>query len=150
MKYPEHFKIFINLHKISEFFESNPKLRGKYSGASELVFKIENIEMSDKLCKIVNLRYAMAAILKQKPSKLELVSVEKGCLLVAFLIPTAVAEVIFAADEMLSTNQIKELRSLSILWLKCGDRTIEVVPEGNTEENSQISDSGDSVAIQIK
>ena len=117
LKYSEHFKDFINLHKISEFLDTNPQLKIKYTGSEELVFKIDDIQMSDKLVKVVDLQHAIARILKVKPSELQLVNIEKGCVLVTFLSSAAVAESI----SKLSADQKKELQELSILSIKCGD-----------------------------
>ena len=122
LKYSEHFKNFINLHKISEFLDMNPQLKIKYTGSEELVFKIDDIQMSDKLVKVVDLLHAIARILKVKPSELQLVNIEKGCVLVTFLSSAAVAETI---PELLA-DQKKEFQELSIIsiYIKCGDNYV--------------------------
>ena len=117
LKYSEHFKDFINLHKISEFLDTNPQLKIKDAGSEELVFKIDDIQMSDKLVKVVDLQHAIANILKVKPSELQLVKIEDGCILVKFLISAAVADTILK----LSACQKEEFQKLLILSLKCGN-----------------------------
>ena len=117
LKYSEHFKAFINLHKISEFLDTNPQLKLEFTGHEKLVFKIDNIQMSDKLVTVVELRRAIANILKVKPSELRFVNIEDGCIVVTFLISAAMAATILR----LSANQMEELQKLSVLFLKCGD-----------------------------
>ena len=117
LKYSEHFKAFVNLHKISEFLEINPQLKMEFTGHEKLVFKIDNIQMSDKLVKVFELRRAIANILKVKPSELRFVKIRDGCIVVTFLISAAMA----ATIPRLSPNQKEELQKLSVLSLKCGD-----------------------------
>jgi hypothetical protein len=123
LKYPEYFKDFVNLHKISEFFGLNPDLEPRFKANSEeLVFKIDDIQMCDKLIKVVDLQRAIAKTLKTKPSALQLVSIEEGCILVKFLISTALKGTLTE----LSPHQKEELRKLSILSLSCGDYELDL------------------------
>ena len=124
LKYSEHFKAFINLHKISEFFDTNPQLKMEYTGHEKLVFKIDSIQMSDKLVRVVELRHAVAKILKVKSSELRFVNIEGGCMLVTFLTSAAVAKTI----PELSADQKEEFQKLSILYIKCGDYSL-VLPD---------------------
>jgi hypothetical protein len=136
MKYSKHFKDYVSLHKITEFFKINPKLKTKYTTdeSRELTFKIENIDMSDKLGKIVNVRKAIAAILDTIPSALRLINIEEGCILVTFLIPTALAEVVYRT----SAHQREQLRSLSVLRLRCGDYLLDLT-HSDRQVSTQIS-----------
>ena len=117
LKYSEHFKAFVNLHKISEFFDTNPQLKMIHTGSEELILKIADIQMSDKLVKVVDLQHAIANILKVKPSELQLINIEDGCILVTFYISAAVAETI----PTLSAEQKEGFQELSIISLKCGN-----------------------------
>jgi hypothetical protein len=123
LKYSEHFKAYINLHKISEFFSINPKLTSRHSaGSEELVLKVGNLQMCDKLVKAVDLQCAVAMVLRKMPSELQLISIEGGCVVLKFLISTAVRSTLTE----LSSDQKKELQELSILFLKCGDYKLEL------------------------
>ena len=120
LTYSKHFRDYIDRHRISEFSEINPKLRTEYSGdLEELAFKF-NIPVIEKVGKIIDLRYEFIRIFGLKYSAVQLVRVEKGCVIVTFLIPRAIVKTVCTP----SSNQIEELRSLSVLWLKCGDEEI--------------------------
>ena len=120
LTYSKHFREYVDRHRISELFEINPKLRTRYSGdLKELAFKL-NIPDMEKVGKIIDLRYAIIKIFGLKDSAVQLVRVEKGCVIVTFLIPRAIVETVCTP----SSNQIEELRSLSVLWLKCDDEEI--------------------------
>lgn len=146
LMYSEHFKKYVELHKISKFLCINSNLKTKYTDASkELTFKIDNIRMCDKLGKIVALRQAIATILNVKPSALRLVGIEEGCMVVTFLTPTAVAECIFFAyGNMLkiSEKQKQDFQSLSVLWLKYGSFEFDfTLTEDVVSESSPSSES---------
>lgn len=129
LKYFEDFQEYIDRHRISEFFKINPKLRTEYSGdLEELAFKF-NIPDTEKVGKLVNLRYEFIRIFGFEYSAVQLVGVEEGCVIVTFLIPRAMVETVCTP----SSEQIEELRSLSVLWLKCGDKEVNLSGEANAE-----------------
>ena len=120
LDYVDHFKKYVELIKISEI---NPKLKQKYnnSEAIEITFKVGNINMSSKISTVINLRDAIASNLNILPATLKLVSIEEGCVIVTFLIPTVVAEILFANANKLNSKQVERFQSLSIIWVKCGN-----------------------------
>jgi hypothetical protein len=129
LKYSERFKAFINLHKISEFFSINPKLRLRYSAGSELALKVGNIQMSDKIVKAVDLKHTIAKTLKRMPSEIQLVTIEDGCVVMKFLVSTAIR----SALTELSLDQKKDLQHLSILFLECGDYRLDLSFSGGCD-----------------
>jgi hypothetical protein len=125
--YSEHFKNFVNRHKISEFFGINPKLKTMYNVSSEeLVLKVGDIEMYDKLIKAVDFQHALAKALDKYPSELQFISVEEGCVLMKFLISAGVKSTL----TRLSPQQKEELKELSITYLLCGDFKLDLSHSG--------------------
>lgn len=142
LNYPVHFRAFIEKHTIDELFKTIPNLKEKHDRMAykELTFKFGNIHVSDKVVKLDELRKIVAKVLERHPSEIELINVEKGCVIVTFLILTSVAAEIFGPDGRLSASQVKEFEELSVLWLRCGDFEVDF-----TVNKPQISDSGDSM-----
>jgi hypothetical protein len=130
LNYSEHFKAFINLSKISEFFDLNPKLKVMHGNSKKLVLKVDNIQISGKVVEIVNIQHGMARILGVKPSALRLVNAEGGCVLLTFLVPEAVAEAALAPSE----HQKREYQRLSIQSLTCGDQELKPFYEESSGE----------------
>lgn len=122
-KYPEYLKDYIKKLDVKHFMMINPELE-KLFDDKYLRLKID-IEETTNITKIKKLKSSIAAILGSElnPSKLILVDVKKGCLILTFLIPADVAEAIFA--KKLSKDQIERLRSLSVLWLKYEDIEVD-------------------------
>lgn len=118
LNYPQLLEAYINKHKISEFVAINPALEEHNDGSATLVFKF-NIELTCKVATISNLKAAVAKILDLKPSTLRLLSIEKGCVVVTFLIPTEVADIIFVHGKKFTAVEVEEFRSLSVVWLEC-------------------------------
>ena len=116
LNYPEHFKAYINKHKVSEFFAINPKLE-KFPTSEKLILKF-NIPHTSRVAKVIDLKVAIAEVLNLKPSALELVSVDKGCVEVTFLVSSFVAA--FIVKELSSKSKIEEFQALPVVWLNCG------------------------------
>ena len=121
-QYPQHLKAYLNSHKISEFVEINPLLKDFSDASKEIVLKVD-IKLTSELAKLERLRAAVAKILKLKPAALRLLDVEEGCVVVTFLIPSPVAEVIFSKHSVLTVEQVEEFRAWKVIWLECNDRT---------------------------
>ena len=117
LNYPEHFKNYINKHKLSEFVAVNPKL-AKFPATSEKLVLKFNIPHTSRVAKVIDLKIAIAKILHLKPSALELVSVYKGCVEVTFLVSSFVSA--FILKELSSKSKIKEFQALPVVWLNCG------------------------------
>ena len=128
-QYPQHLKAYLNSHKISEFVEINPLLKDFSDASKEMVLKID-IESTSELAKLEKLRTAVAQILGLQPAALRLLDVEEGCVVVTFLIPSLVAEIIFSKHSVLTIEQVEEFRVLNVLWLECNDRTFSFTTEG--------------------
>ena len=118
LKYPEYLLAFINKHRISEFAEINPELDKAIKKSKEVSLKLD-IDATCKLSKITDLQVAVARILHLIPSAIQLYSIEDGCVIVKFLLPKKVADIIFHSSKIFSTTEEMKLQSLSVLWLKC-------------------------------
>lgn len=123
LQYPEYLKAYILKHKISEFVEINPLLTSR-SGSKELILKCD-IECTSKLARVINLKTVLAKVLGISLLALEIVDVKDGCILITFLIPTFIADVLFMPKTRFSTHQENELRDAAILWLKCNGCTLD-------------------------
>ena len=128
-QYPQHLKAYLNSHKISEFVEINPLLKGFSDASKEMVLKVD-IKLTSELAKLERLRAVVAKILRLKPAALRLLDVEEGCVVVTFLISSPVAEIIFSKHSVLTVEQVEEFRALNVLWLECNDRTFSFTTEG--------------------
>ena len=118
-KYPERLKAYIDMHKVKEFFAVNPQLEKITEASIKLCLKLD-IEVTTKVAKVVNLKSSVAALLGLNPSALRLFSIEEGCVIVTFLIPAFVADIIFTSGRMTS-KRVRSFHELSIQWIKCGD-----------------------------
>ena len=120
LKYPEHLDEYIQKHKVSEFIAINPALKqhARSEGSVELVLKFD-VELTCKLAKVVDLHSAVAKILHVRPSALQLLSIEEGCLIVKFLISAKVADIVFVCDKELTPEEYEDFRALEVVWLEC-------------------------------
>ena len=121
LKYGEHLKAYIKKHKISEFIKINPLLEHK--GVSKKLTLKYDVESTCRLAKVDALKKFIAKILDLSPSALQIVDIEDGCVIVTFLIPTSIAEAIFTPNTVFTSQQEDELRTSSVLWLKCNGYT---------------------------
>ena len=120
MKYPQYLLEYINKHKIKEFAEMNPELVKSAEKLKIIGLKLD-IAATSKLTKIIDVQDAVARILDLKPSALQLYSIEDGCVVANFHLPTRVAEIIFTRRKKFSPVEQKEFISLSVLWLEYED-----------------------------
>ena len=124
LKYSEHLKEYIDMHKISELLQVIPKLEsGHLDDSTKLTIKF-NVSLSSKVTKIFDLESAIAGILDLNPSALRLVSIEEGCVITTFLIPEAVAE--HFNKTSLTEQQKADINALSVpvKWLNCGETVL--------------------------
>ena len=117
LNYPEHFKAYINKHKVSEFVSINPKL-AKFPATSEKLVLKFNIPHTSRVAKVIDLKVAIAEVMHLKPSALQILSVDKGCIEVTFLVSSFVAA--FIVKELSSKSKIEEFQALPVVWLDCG------------------------------
>ena len=118
LKYEEHLKAYLKKHKLSEFIEIKPRLKEVTTDSSELVLKID-IESTSRLSKIKDLQSVIADILEMKFASLQLLDISKGCVVVTFLLPAHIAEIVFNKRTVFTEKQVQMFRSESILWLQC-------------------------------
>lgn len=117
LNYPEYLDAYIRKLKISEFIKINPLLKKFTATSKELVLKID-IEATSRLSKILHLKNTIASILGVNNAALQLVDIKEGCVLVSFLIPTAVAEVTFNEHTVFTQEQTELLQTAQVSWLK--------------------------------
>lgn len=128
LRYSKHLKDYLDMHKISEFLEINPRLEKFTNDASKKLILKFNIALSSRVTRVLDLKRTIAKILRLLPSALQLVGIEEGCLIVTFLIPS------FASD--FTPEQIREFQALSsVLWLKCGDQEFHFIRLNNSQVN---------------
>lgn len=122
LKYPAMLECYINKHKVSEFIQVHPLLNECSDSTKELVI-ILDIDAICKLCKIVDLGEAVARVMKLEPYSLLIHEIGEACVIVTFLIPSPVANVIFMgnATDIFSSEQKKQFRKLSVKVLICND-----------------------------
>ena len=125
LQYSEHLKTYLENHTIAEFATINPNLKNFPKDSEILTLKFD-ITLPSRITKVFNLKGAIAKILGVKAHTLHLVGIEKGCVILRFLLPATVAAYIFASG--LTAQQEAGIRALSVLWLKCGDYTLEEAP----------------------
>ena len=119
LKYPEYLKEYVEKHEISEFIAINPALKKvKDESSKRFVLKFD-IELTCKVARIDDLLIAVAKILGLRASTLQLLGIEEGCVVVTFLIPSVVADVVFVSNKKFSTEDVEEFRASSVLWLEC-------------------------------
>lgn len=126
LKYPQHLNDYLNKHKVSEFVEIKKDLLNISTAAAskELVLKFD-IESTSKLAKIVDLKSAVAKSLGLRSATLRLLDIKDGCVVVTFLIPTPVAEIIFSKDTCLTAQQQQEFQAMAVRQLECNDKTFD-------------------------
>ena len=113
-------KEFINKHKISEFAGINPALKVP-DIMEKIVLKVD-IDEFQQLAKVCDLKRKIANILELKTSSLLLYDVKKGCVVVIFLIPRSVANIVFNENREFTMKQFEEFKDIEpIRWLECGD-----------------------------
>ena len=127
--YPDYLKAYANKHRLSEFLEINPKLEEINTSNNILHIKFD-IQASDKLGKVLELQESLAAVLEVRPSELQILNIEQGCVMVTFLIPPHVAKVAFQHVTEFTPEQ---LAKLSVKWIKLGDSE-RVNTEGKGEQ----------------
>lgn len=131
LNYPKHLSLFLRNHEISAFEKINPYL--KKCDVLEVKF---DVEKTCQLAKVSELKKFVAKALDLNPSALRIVDVAEGCIVVTFLIPTAVAKTLFAK---LSLKQEDLLRESSVRWLKCNGRTFDIPKRRQNKESHSVA-----------
>lgn len=120
LKYPEHLKTYLEEHKVSEFVAITTPRKKIGASSKKLVLKV-NIALFTRMSKIIDLTEAIAAILGINRTALQLLDIGKGCIIVTFLIPTPVANLLFKKHTVLTRQQEKQIQYLGVMFLKCND-----------------------------
>ena len=124
LKYYEYLQEYVRKLKISEFVKINPKLQEHINDSKKIIVKFD-ISIASKLDKLLDLQDRISAILDVVPGTLRLLNVEQGCVVVIFLIPTQLAQIIFTSEKEFTAEEEKEFQALSVSWLECNDRRFE-------------------------
>ena len=114
---PDYLKDYANKHRLSEFLEINPKLKEIINTSNNILQIKFNTQESDKLINVLELQQSLAPLLEVKPSALQILNIEQGCVIVTFLIPPRVAEVAFQHVREFTPEQLSRL---SVKWIKLG------------------------------
>jgi hypothetical protein len=123
-EYSEHLDAYIKMHKLSEFEHINPKLNEFHGKSKKMILKFD-IDRTCRLAMIQDLKKAVANVLRLKVSALRLLSIEDGCIVVTFLIPSVVADYLFNSKSVLTIEDSKEFQTLSVSWLTCNDQVYQ-------------------------
>ena len=124
LKYPGHLKAYLKKHTISEFAMVNPRLEKKYSSSKKEVICKFDIELTERVAEVANLQIRIANILGLNARSLELIDVKDGCVVVTFLVPSRIADLIFAENQVFTPQQLEEFEALKIIWLKYGNKLL--------------------------
>ena len=128
LKYKKHLKLFLEKHKISAFAKINPHLKK----CDTLTVKFD-VERMCNLAKVSELKKFVARALDLDQSALRIINVTEGCIVVTFLIPTAVGKTLFSHHAKFSLRQEDLLRQGSVLWLNCNGHTFHIPKLQNGE-----------------
>ena len=128
LRYGEHLKAYVDMHKVSEFIQINPLLKSK-DNSKKLTLKLD-IQSTCRLAKVVELKESIAEVLKLNPSALHLVDCKNGCVVVTFSIPADVADLLFTTDTEFTPHQVDQFRAFSVLWIECNNQSFHFEEEG--------------------
>lgn len=142
LNYPEYLNAYVMKHKISEFIRINPLLKDFNSASKEFVLKMDILSTS-RLAKVINLKNTIAKILGVNSASLQILDIKEGCVLVTFLIPTPVAQLVFNECTLLSSEQEKQFQASHVLWLECNGCRFDFASNTNQSEirPTELSDS---------
>ena len=138
LKYPVHLKEYVEKHKITEFVEIKGGLRvihEKSSGTSQKMTLKIDIKETCKLARLTDLKFEIAKILDITLLGLQLLDVEKGCVVVTLLVVNSIVNAIFTGEkkEILTQEQMEMFQNLSVQWLKCKEYEWNFMkPQSNT------------------
>ena len=137
LRYPELLKAYLDKLKISEFLEVKPSLAKPNSATQKITLKLD-IKLTSRLSRLENLQNGIAQILDISPAGLQILDVEPGSIIVAFLVQNSIANVIFTKEknEVFTLAQIEAFRFLNVLRLRYKDY------EWNFSETEQSITSG--------
>lgn len=148
LNYPEYLQEYIEKHRIAELAKVIPKLSpSNTQDTKEVILKLD-IELTSKLTKIIDLKKEVARILNLMPFTIRLYSIEQGCVVVIFRLPSVVAENIFTTEKTFSCLEKEKFRSLSVLWLRC-DTFVLHIGRVQSSETSKVDASTNSTKVPV-
>ena len=80
-----------------------------------------------RLTSVIDLQLAIGVILDIKFATLQLLDISEGCVVVTFLIPTHIAEIVFNKLTIFTEKQAQMFQAESILTLECNGHTFSFV-----------------------
>jgi hypothetical protein len=119
-EYLKHLNEYVKRHTISDLVHVLPTMHeytDLFPEASKTIVFKSNIRLSGKFADLVDLKSALAKLLGFHPSAMRLISIEKGSVLVHFVVPSFAAEYIFKSDKKFSKPEKEQFQALSIAWL---------------------------------
>ena len=126
LRYPKYLVDYVNKHKISEFLQINPGLKEHTSG-SKLTLKFGGIEEVDQIAKVLDIQQALATVLSVSASALRLFNIERGCVLVTFLVPNHIASTLFPHGLEFTQEQMAQLRALLVEWIIFNGKEMDIL-----------------------
>lgn len=137
LKYPFHLKEYIKKLKVREFVKChpklmNPKLKKLLNDLEKIHIKC-NIQQTQNLSNIEEVRRAVANILGLKSSALHLCSVTDGCVILTLLISRSIAESVFTSDAIFTAQNIREFQEAKVMWLECYGYKFDFREKGNSD-----------------
>ena len=114
LKYPEHLEKYIKKLKISELAMILPELCPSTDDTKMISIKLD----VKTTCSLPKIKKVVADILDVRSFTILLKSIEEGCVVVTFCIPTPVADIFTRGKTFTPLEEDEELYSLSVLWLE--------------------------------
>jgi hypothetical protein len=147
-KYPDELRKYAEKHKICEFAEVIP-LPERVEDKKEVILLLD-IEATSKLSKVLDIREELAEIFGIDRSALLIHDVKVHCVHVVFLLPTAIADILFPDNvkAIFDAKQRRSFRRLSVRSLKCNGVEIFLTSQ-NAEPDSQARDKLSSI-LELK
>ena len=132
--FKENFSVFAQ-NRIVEFSQ-HPMTFGAAVGGDKtripLLFKVDRKWDSVHINQLPEIHQNLASILRVNPHTLYLASIQQGCILMIFLIPSSVAQVVFP----LSASQQEALAASNIMQVMCGSHCHRFLPHSRPQVNS--------------
>ena len=127
-KYPELLKAYLGEHTFTDLIEDKPAGLPEAGATTEKLFVKFEIDETKRLTNLKCLKNTIARILGIPPFKLRLIDIERGCVIMTFLISKSVADSIFTAnkDGIFTKEQKDHFEELSVRWVKCKDYKVSI------------------------
>jgi hypothetical protein len=124
--FKKHFFTFAELH-IVQFSQHRMAFGTAVDDSNEriaLLFKIGKVWDDVHINQLSKVHRNVASILQVKPHTIYLVSIQKGCILMKFLVSHSVVQAVFP----LSSSQKEDLAAIDIMLVECGPHCYKFLP----------------------